>query len=193
MYGGDLSLQPFSFLRVEGDFAESQWRGTNAATGQYDDTGNDSTTDRQAWDGRVIVPFGKLELSGQYKKVGAGFDAPGNWGKIGRWANPTAIEGYGGGLRLPIGKSLAVEGSGNFYQIIGNVWEWCLDGFDKDFYRLSPAQDPVRLDSPSGMRVLRGGAFDQAAESARSARRHREPPTFKSDSIGVRPARALER
>ena len=80
-----------------------------------------------------------------------------------------------------------------FYQIIGNVWEWCLDGFDKDFYRLSPAQDPVRLDSPSGMRVLRGGAFDQAAESARSARRHREPPTFKSDSIGVRPARALER
>jgi hypothetical protein len=119
VWGGDVSVQPFRFLRLEGDFTESQWRGIDAATGNYNEVGNDTTRDRQAWDGRVVIPVGKLELSGQYQRIGAAFDAPGNWGKIGRWFNPTSIEGYGGGLRYPLSSRLALEGSGHVYQIIG--------------------------------------------------------------------------
>ena len=75
--------------------------------------------DRTAWDGKVIVPIGKLELNGRYQKVGSAFDAPGDWGKIGRWFNPTDIEGYGGGFRYPFTHKLSLVGEGHHYALIG--------------------------------------------------------------------------
>jgi len=114
VYGGDLALAPFKLLRLEGEFSHTQWRGE--FTGR---TGNAPREDREAWDGRVIVPLGKLELSGRYRRIGPDFDAPGDWGKIGRWFNPTNIEGYGGALRYPFSRRLSLVGEGNVYQIIG--------------------------------------------------------------------------
>jgi polyhydroxyalkanoate synthesis regulator phasin len=114
VYGGNLSIQPVKLLRVEGEFAQSQWRGVTGAG-----TGNIRTSDRQAWDGKLVVPIGKLELNGEYKKVGSDFDAPGDWGKIGRWFNPTDIEGYGGGLRYPLSHRLSLVGEGHKYTLIG--------------------------------------------------------------------------
>jgi hypothetical protein len=114
VYGGDLSIQPIKLLRVEGEFAQSQWRNT---FGQG--TGNLHANDRTAWDGKVIVPIGKLELNGQYQRIGSDFDAPGAWDKWGRWFNPTGIEGYGGGLRYPFSHRLSLVGEGHTYQVIG--------------------------------------------------------------------------
>jgi hypothetical protein len=114
VWGADASIQPFNWLRLEGDYAQSQWR--NQANNEV---GNDETNDRTAADGRVIVPIGKLELMGQYKRIGAAFDAPGSWEKIGRWGNPKNIEGWGGGLRYPFSPKLSLEGEGHVYQIIG--------------------------------------------------------------------------
>jgi len=114
VWGVDASIQPFDFLRLEGDYAQSQWR--NQANNEV---GNDETKDRTAVDGRVIIPIGKLELMGQYKRIGEAFDAPGAWDKIGRWFNPKSIEGYGGKLRYPFSNRLALEGQGHVYQIIG--------------------------------------------------------------------------
>ena len=81
--------------------------------------GNVRSNDRTAWDGKVIVPIGKLELSGRYQRIGSAFDAPGAWDKIGRWFNPTDIEGYGGGIRYPFSRRLSLVGEGNAYRIIG--------------------------------------------------------------------------
>jgi len=114
VYGGDLAIQPFKLLRVEGEYAYSQWRNEAGAG-----VGNIHANDRTAWDGRVIVPIGKLELSGRYKRIGSDFDSPGAWDKIGRWFNPTSIEGYGGGIRYPFSRRLSLVGEGNVYQIIG--------------------------------------------------------------------------
>jgi hypothetical protein len=114
VFGGDISLQPFKYVRLEGEYSQSQWRNQLNT-----EVGNDKTKDRQAWDGRVIVPIGKLELEGQYKRIGSAFDAPGNWGKIGRWFNPTAIEGYGGALRYPFSSKISLQGEGHVYQLIG--------------------------------------------------------------------------
>jgi len=114
VYGGDVSVQPFKFIRLEGEFSQSQWKNQVNVN-----SGNDSTKDRQAWDGRVVVPIGKLEIAGQYKRIGGAFDAPGNWDKIGRWFNPRQIEGYGGSIRYPFTTRLALEGAGHVYQVIG--------------------------------------------------------------------------
>jgi len=113
--GGDLAIQPLRFLRVEGEYARSQWR--NQANTPI---GNIHENDRVAWDGRLTVPIGKLEIGGQYKRIGQAFDSPGAWGKIGRWFNPRGIEGYGGSLHYPFSKRLSLEGEGHHYQIIGD-------------------------------------------------------------------------
>ncbi|MBL8755611.1 MAG: SUMF1/EgtB/PvdO family nonheme iron enzyme [Planctomycetes bacterium] len=73
----------------------------------------------------------------------------------------------------------------------GNVWEWCLDGFDTGFYRQSPARDPVCPPSSSATRVNLGGCYANAAVLARSANRGSDAPNLVDRYLGVRPSRAV--
>jgi formylglycine-generating enzyme len=50
------------------------------------------------------------------------------------------------------------------YDMAGNVWEWCQDGYDANYYKRAPAQDPVET-SDTGMRVVRGGACNRLVRS----------------------------
>ena len=44
------------------------------------------------------------------------------------------------------------------YDMHGNVWEWCDDGYDADFYHANIAKDPVGP-SDADLRAIRGGCF----------------------------------
>ena len=44
------------------------------------------------------------------------------------------------------------------FDMHGNVWEWCLDTYDPNFYSSGREVDPVSK-RESGMRVFRGGCF----------------------------------
>ncbi len=79
------------------------------------------------------------------------------------------------------------------HDVHGNVWEWCLDGHHGDFYGRSPELDPVAPLAGTSNRACRGGGFGDSAALARSAHRGDEPAGNQSDSIGLRPARAVER
>ena len=78
------------------------------------------------------------------------------------------------------------------HETIGNVWEWCLDGFDADFYGKSPRVDPVAPWTGAAARVRRGGGFVDVGVFARSANRDHYAPEFRDNDIGLRPARAVK-
>ena len=98
-------------------------------------------------------------------------------------------DGLGG--HAPVGR-LVPNGFG-LYDTIGNVWEWCSDGYDSGFYGSSPPTDPMSPSLGSTTRVYRGGCFIITAIFARSAVRRDLAPPNADDVLGVRPARAITR
>ena len=81
-----------------------------------------------------------------------------------------------------------------FYDLHGNVAEWCNDVYDAAYYQSSPAENP--RGSEEGERyVLRGGAWTSSPALCRSTARAGEDPGFQDacfarDAIGFRCVRA---
>jgi formylglycine-generating enzyme required for sulfatase activity len=70
----------------------------------------------------------------------------------------------------------------------GHVWEWCSDGYEADYYKQSPADDP-RGPRAAARRVFRGGSWRLAPRYARSAYRRGHPPVIRYANQGFRLAR----
>lgn len=75
------------------------------------------------------------------------------WEAIGTW-RVRAEDGFHG--IAPVG-SLSPNSLGLF-DMHGNVWEWCQDGYDADFYKKRIAIDPVGPDDVD-LRAIRGACF----------------------------------
>ena len=68
----------------------------------------------------------------------------------------------------------------------GNVWEWCLDWYDKNFYRTSPEMDPQGPTGKGTYKVLRGGSYLNNIDGVQVVRRSRNYPHIKSEIYGFR-------
>jgi formylglycine-generating enzyme required for sulfatase activity len=74
------------------------------------------------------------------------------------------------------------------YDMSGNVWEWCSDWFDAEYYSVSPSVDP-KGPSTGTYRVLRGGSWVNIEISCPVFRRYENAPTDISIRNGFRCAK----
>jgi formylglycine-generating enzyme required for sulfatase activity len=77
------------------------------------------------------------------------------------------------------------------YDMHGNVWEWCHDYFEEDYYKQSPKQDPTGPTRGS-FRVLRGGSWYLSTRVTRSAGRNSFGAGYRHYYNGFRVVRELD-
>jgi len=71
------------------------------------------------------------------------------------------------------------------YDMHGNLHEWCMDRFERDYYHNSPTDDPQGPETGTS-RVIRGGDWYSDGRDCRSAFRYADIPDGRFYALGMR-------
>lgn len=88
--------------------------GTKSDTKQGSDTRTDGGNGQ--YDVNLGYVLGNFNLLGGYREIGTLYGAPGYWGRLGSWTNPTDIKGPYFTLGYRLSRGLSLEGGGQFYK-----------------------------------------------------------------------------
>ncbi len=91
------------------------------------------------------------------------------------------VDNNAGGKPHPVGQKK--PNPWGMYDMHGNVWEWCNDFYQVDYYQQSPEEDP-RGPKTGETKVVRGGAWKFSADSCRSGYRYNEDPGYSDVCFG---------
>jgi formylglycine-generating enzyme required for sulfatase activity len=99
------------------------------------------------------------------------------------WADKDIDDGYA--YTSPVGTYPQGASPYDLLDMAGNVWEWCNDWYDDDYYKTSPDKNPVGPKNGTD-RVLRGGGWNNDAVLIRCAFRDFNVPSNRLVDVGFR-------
>jgi S-layer homology domain len=109
VFGGDLKWVSGG-LRVGGGYSQSNlYLGSASAVDR----------DNYAWHGDVDYAGKNWGLGMGFRRIEPLFGAPGDWGRIGTWWNPTDIQGLDAHLHVDLTKSVTLSGSAEWDSGVG--------------------------------------------------------------------------
>jgi len=105
VFGGDLKWN-FGQIVFDGGYSQSNVMLNNHSV---------SNKDNSAWHGQLAYDASRWGLQAGYRDIQPQFGAPGDWGRIGIWWNPTDIKGPEVSAHLNLTDSLKLTAGGEWY------------------------------------------------------------------------------
>jgi hypothetical protein len=109
--GADTKVNLSESVSVEGAWSKTL---TGGGSGQGRDIGNLVHAYNNAFLGKLGYTSGNLGLTAGYKYVDPMFYAPGYWGRVGNWINPTNVQGPMVRLNYQVSPTFAMSAGGDF-------------------------------------------------------------------------------
>ncbi len=108
VYGGDFKY----------NFAGTGFKVNAGYSASDVDAGSHSytTKDNYAWHASIAYDVPRWGAEGGYRQIEPQFGAPGDWGRIGTWWNPTDIEGPWVSAHVKLSDQFTLKASGEWYQ-----------------------------------------------------------------------------
>jgi len=172
---------------------QGQWVAVMGYNPSRFNMGDDYPVERVCWDDvqTFLKKLNALDPGKNYRlPTEAEWEYACRAGMIGElYGNLDAIAWYSGNSSdqtHPVGKKR--PNRWELYDMLGNVWEWCADWYDENYYANSPTTDP-RGPASGTDRVVRGGSWVSYGCNSRFAIRNRHVPDNRDVDRGFRCAR----
>ncbi|MGV8122349.1 MAG: SUMF1/EgtB/PvdO family nonheme iron enzyme [Candidatus Xenobiia bacterium LiM19] len=196
----------YKYPVTNGQFARFVKETGYGAEGDWEDFADPGREDHPVlnvtWkDARAYCKWadGRLPMEAEWEKAARGTDGreyP--WGNTWddskcNWDKGPKVPGmadiYGGRGTTPVGSFPSGASPYGCMDMAGNVWEWCSDWYDEDYYKNSPSRNPSGP-SKGGYRVSRGGSwYVEDTGIFRCAYRFRYSPVNRINLCGFRVCR----
>jgi formylglycine-generating enzyme required for sulfatase activity len=153
-----VTLTESFYLQVT-EVTQAQWRAV-MGNNPSDFVGPNRPVEQVSWNDaqEFLKKLNAKEKGGRYRlPTEAEWEYAARAGDTGKPTNLDAVAWWPPDrVTHPVGQK---EPNGwGLYDMLGNVWEWCEDWYDKDYYRNSPSVNPKGPESGT-YRVLRGGSW----------------------------------